>query len=86
MREAAFQGDLTNRGAFNSLANPLMSESPETLGIHCSSLSLFPNLSIGTNVLPALPRATEDGEIISESASNMARHNTPMSSVYYWIN
>lgn len=85
-RGAVYHADLTNRGWFNSLANPLMSESQETLGIYCSSLSLFSNLSNGTKLLPTVPRATEDGGIICESAINMARHNTPRRYACYWAN
>lgn len=47
------------------------------------SESLRSNLSNGTKVLPTLPGATEDGEVICESAVNIARHNTPMCYVYY---
>lgn len=85
-RGAVYQVDLTNHEWFNSLANPLMSESKETLGIYCSSLRLFSNLSNGAEILPTVPRATDDGGSICESAINMTRYNTPMHYAYYWAN
>lgn len=37
-------------------------------------------------MLLTLPRTTEDGKIIYQSAMNKARHNTPMCYIYYWAN